>query len=250
LTEGYEELCSILIKEGEMPAITKQKLASMIDHSEVRQDSTEEEVRLRCEEAKKYRFASLYVCPCYIQLAKELLEGSGIPLGTAIAFPHGATTTEVKVFEAREAIRLGADILDIVMNIGMLKSGKTDYVKRDLVEVVKASKKEKADVILKVIIETGSLNNDQIVTASQIVKEAGAHFVKTSTGFLAADPTFEDVQLIRESVGKDFGVKVAGGVKTADKALKMIEAGVDLIGETAGVSLVEGLDFIVSLMKK
>ena len=164
-----------------MQNITKEKLASIIDHSEVRQDSTEEEVRLRCAEAKKYRFASLYVCPCYIQLAKNLLKGSGIPLGTAIAFPHGATTTEVKVYEA---------------------------------------------------------------------KEAGAHFVKTSTGFLAADPTVEDVQLIRETVGSDFGVKAAGGIKTADKAIAMIEAGVDLIGETAGVSLVEGLNFIVSLMKE
>ena len=233
-----------------MQNITKEKLASIIDHSEVRQDSTEEEVRLRCAEAKKYRFASLYVCPCYIQLAKNLLKGSGIPLGTAIAFPHGATTTEVKVYEAKEAIRLGADILDIVMNIGMLKSGKTDYVKQDLTKVVKASKKDKEDVILKVIIETGSLNSDQIITASRIVKEAGAHFVKTSTGFLAADPTVEDVQLIRETVGSDFGVKAAGGIKTADKAIAMIEAGVDLIGETAGVSLVEGLDFIVSLMKE
>ena len=233
-----------------MTNITKQKLASIIDHSEVRQDSTEEEVRLRCAEAKKYRFASLYVCPCYIQLAKELLEGSGIPLGTAIAFPHGATTTEVKVYEAKEAIRLGADILDIVMNIGMLKSGKTDFVKQDLIEVVEASKKEREDVILKVIIETGALNSDQIITASKIVRESGAHFVKTSTGFLAQDPTVEDVQLIRKSVGSDFGVKVAGGVKTADKAIKMIDAGTDLIGETAGVSLVEGFDFIASLMEE
>lgn len=233
-----------------MPNVTKQKMASIIDHSEVRQDSSEEEVRLRCAEAIKYRFASLYVCPCYVQLAKELLEGSGIPLGTAIAFPHGATTTEVKMFEAKEAIRLGADILDIVMNIGMLKSGKIDFVRQDLTEVVKASKKEKEDVILKVIIETGTLNNDQIVTASKIVKEAGAHYVKTSTGFLAADPTVEDVKLIRKTVGRDFGVKVAGGVKTADKALMMIDAGVDLIGETAGVSLVEGLDFINSLLNE
>jgi deoxyribose-phosphate aldolase len=236
-------------EERKMQNITKQSLASIIDHSEVKQDSTEEEVRLRCAEAKKYTFASLYVCPCYIQLAKKLLEGSGIPLGTAIAFPHGASTTEVKVYEAREAIRLGADILDIVMNIGMLKSGKIDYVKRDLIEVVKASKKEKEDVILKVIIETGALNRDQIVTASKVVRESGAHFVKTSTGFLARDPSVEDVKLIRESVGNDFGVKVAGGVKTADKAIMMINAGADLIGETAGVALVEGLEFIASLMK-
>ena len=230
--------------------ITKEQLARMIDHSVVDQDSTEEQVQLRCVEAKKYGFASLYVCPCYIVLAKKLLEGSGIPVGTGIAFPHGATTTEVKVFEATQAIELGADILDVVMNVGMLKSGKIDYVKKDLKAVVRAAKEQRKDIIIKVIIETGNLTRKEIVTASKVVKEVGAHFVKTSTGYLAPDPKVEDVKLIRESVGKDFGVKVSGGIKTSEKAIKMIEAGANLIGETAGVGLVEGLDVILSLEEK
>jgi len=230
--------------------LTKEQLAQMIDHSVVDQNSTEEQVRLRCAEAKKYRFASLYVCPCYITLAKELLQGSGIPVGTAIAFPHGATTTEVKVFEAKQAIALGADILDVVMNVGMLKSGNRDYVRKDLEAVVKAAKQERKDIIIKVIIEVGTLTKEEIVMASKTVKEVGAHFVKTSTGYLAPDPTVEDVRLIRQTVGKGFGVKVSGGIKTPEKAIAMIEAGANLIGETAGVGLVEGLNFILSLKEK
>ena len=228
--------------------ITKEQLAKMIDHSVVDQGSTEEEVKLRCAEAKKYGFASLYVCPCYITLAKKLLEGSGIPVGTPIAYPQGATTTEVKVFEAKQAIELGADILDIVINVGMLKANKLDYVKEDLRAVIDAAKEKKRDIVTKVIIETGKLTRDEIVAVSKIVKEVGADFVKTSTGYLAAGPKEEDIKLIREAVGNDFGIKASGDIKTPEKAIKMIEAGANLIGEDAGVGLVEGLDFVRSLI--
>jgi deoxyribose-phosphate aldolase len=225
--------------------LTKEQLAAMIDHSEVSQDSSVEAVRLRCEEAKKYRFAALYVCPCYIKLAKKCLEGSGIPLGTAIAYPHGGTTTEVKVCEAKQAIELGADILDIVMNIGMFKSGDYDYVKNELDTVIKEARAQRRDIKIKIIIEAGLLTMDEVSKAARMVKEVGSDYVKTSTGF-APLATLEHVKVIRKAVGRTFGIKYSGTCKTPETAMRLVEAGADLIGESAGIGLVEGLDFVKS----
>ena len=227
--------------------LTKKSLAKRIDHSFVEQDATEEIVRIACAEAKKYQFASVYVNPCYLPLVKELLQGSGIPVGTPIGFPFGATTTEVKIYETEQVLRRGADIIDVVMNVGMFKSGKTRYVKDELEQIVATVRRNKPDVVIKVIIETCNLSRDEIVEASKIVEESGADYVKTSSGSQGRGATIDEIKIIRDSVGGNMKIKAAAGIKTTEKALAVIEAGADCIGENAGVSIVEGLDVVLSL---
>jgi deoxyribose-phosphate aldolase len=210
-------------------------LASMIDHTLLKPDATVKQVTKLCEEAKKYKFASVCVNPGYVALAAQLLRGTGVKTCTVIGFPLGATTTKTKVQEAKEALENGAEEVDMVINVGALKSGDTDLVKNDIEAVVNAAK---GRGIVKVIIETCLLTDEEKVKACKIVKMAGADFVKTSTGFSTGGATVEDIRLMREIVGQDMGVKASGGIRDYETAMAMVNAGASRIGVSASVAIV------------
>ncbi|TET20779.1 deoxyribose-phosphate aldolase [Candidatus Bathyarchaeota archaeon] len=219
--------------------ISKKDLAKMIDHTLVKPTATKDEVAKLCEEAEKYRFGSVCVNPTYVSLATRLLKETTVKVCSSVGFPFGVTLPEVKAFEARRAVENGACEIDMVINIGALKSKDYEAVKRDI-EAVVAVKRSQNDVVVKVIIETGCLTAEEKVMACKLVKEAGADFVKTSTGFIKGGVTVEDVRLMRETVGEDMGVKAAGGIRTLKQALAMIEAGANRIGTSSGVAIIEG----------
>lgn len=206
----------------------------LIDSTILKQDATEEEIINLCEEAKKYNFMSCCINPCYIELAKKHLKGSNVKVCTVIGFPLGMNTTELKVFETKNAIEKGADEIDMVINVGALKDHKDDYVYNEIKEIRKACE----GYILKVIIETCLLIDEEKVRVCKLAKEAGADFVKTSTGFSKYGATVEDVRLMRETVGKDMGVKASGGVRTKEDMIKMVEAGAIRIGTSNGKNLI------------
>ncbi|MDN4594791.1 deoxyribose-phosphate aldolase [Polycladomyces subterraneus] len=211
-------------------------IASMIDHTLLKPDATASQIENLCREAKEYGFASVCVNPVWVARAAEWLKGSDVKVCTVVGFPLGATTKETKAFETRNAIENGADEIDMVMNIGALKSGDHTLVREDIAAVVEAA----GGKTVKVILETGLLNDDEIRIASTLAKEAGAHFVKTSTGFGHGGATEEAVRLMRKTVGPDMGVKASGGVRDAETARKMIEAGANRIGASASVAIVTG----------
>lgn len=213
-------------------------LARMIDHTLLKPDATETEVTKLCEEARKYHFASVCVNPGFVSLCSSLLKGSDVKVCTVIGFPLGATTTEVKRLEAEQAIANGATEIDMVINIGELKSGKTDYVFNDVRQVVLAAKKSL--VVCKVILETALLTDEEKIKACLICKDAGADFVKTSTGFSKGGATVGDVALMRLVVGSAVGVKASGGIRTKEDAEAMIASGADRIGASASVKIVLG----------
>ncbi|HPI38413.1 MAG TPA: deoxyribose-phosphate aldolase [Ignavibacteriaceae bacterium] len=213
-------------------------LARMIDHTLLKPDATEKEVTKLCEEARKYHFASVCVNPGFVSLCSSLLKGSDVKVCTVIGFPLGATTTEVKRLEAEQAIANGATEIDMVINIGELKSGKTDYVFNDVRQVVLAAKKSL--VVCKVILETALLTDEEKIKACLICKDAGADFVKTSTGFSKGGATVGDVALMRLVVGSAVGVKASGGIRTKEDAEAMIASGADRIGASASVKIVLG----------
>lgn len=208
----------------------------MIDHTVLKADTTKETVKRIFDEAIEYGFASVCINPCHVSYAADYLKDSDVKVCTVIGFPLGATTTATKAFEAKEAIANGADEIDMVMNIGALKDQNTDYVFHDIKAVVEAAQGK----IVKVILETCLLTEDEIVKACQICQEAGADFVKTSTGFSTRGATIEDVKIMKATVGDSMKVKAAGGVRTYDDMVKIVEAGADRIGTSAGCSLVEG----------
>jgi len=212
------------------------EVASYIDHTNLKADATQEEIGKLCEEAKKFSFATVCVNPANVKLAKQLLSGSGVGVTTVIGFPLGATTPTVKAIEARDAIANGADEIDMVINVGALKSGNYQLVEDDIKAVREATRGK----VLKVILETALLNKEQIVKACQISKLAGADFVKTSTGFGPGGATEEDVRLMRETVGPSMGVKASGGIRTGEDAEGMIRAGASRIGASASVAIVTG----------
>ncbi|OCL25473.1 deoxyribose-phosphate aldolase [Orenia metallireducens] len=214
-----------------------KELAAMIDHTILNADALDKDVKLRCQEALEYGFASVCVNPSFVSLVNKELKGSKVKVCTVIGFPLGETTTETKIFETRNAIKNGADEIDMVINIGAIKSGAWDIVKDDIKAVVEAAK---GNAIVKVIIETCYLTKEEKVKACQIAKEVGADFVKTSTGFGTAGATVEDIKLMKETVGPDMGVKASGGIRSKDDALKMIEAGATRIGASSGVAIVTG----------
>ncbi|NLM22993.1 MAG: deoxyribose-phosphate aldolase, partial [Firmicutes bacterium] len=187
-----------------------------------------------CREAVHYQFASVCINPCYIAVAARELRGSGVKTGTVIGFPLGATTREVKVFEAEQAMRNGAEELDMVMNIGALKAGLREAVAGEIRAVVEAAR---GKALVKVIIECCLLTEEEKIAACQIVQEAGANFVKTSTGFASGGATVKDVRLIRQTVGPDMGIKASGGIRDYRTALAMIEAGANRIGTSSGVAI-------------
>ncbi|OBR97134.1 deoxyribose-phosphate aldolase 2 [Clostridium ragsdalei P11] len=210
-------------------------IAKMIDHTLLKPETTKSQIIKLTEEAKKYNFASVCVNPTWVKLASEKLHDSEVKVCTVIGFPLGANTTETKVFEAKDAIKNGAQEVDMVINIGELKDKNDVYIENDIKSVVEAAK---GKTLVKVIIETCLLTHEEKVRACKIAKKAGADFVKTSTGFSNYGAKVEDVKLMRKTVGKDMGVKASGGIHTKQEALDMIEAGATRIGASAGIAIV------------
>ncbi|MBL4937961.1 deoxyribose-phosphate aldolase [Clostridium sp. YIM B02515] len=217
--------------------MNKEQLAKMIDHTILKPEATEEQVRRVCEEALKYNFASVCINPCHVELTAGLLKGSDVKVCTVIGFPLGANTSTVKAFETSEAIKEGAQEVDMVINIGKLKSKDYDYVREDIKAVVEAAK---GKALTKVIIETCLLTDEEKVAVCKLAKEAGADFVKTSTGFSTGGATYEDVKLMRETVGESMGVKASGAVRSYEDAAKVIKAGASRIGASASIAICEG----------
>ncbi|MFK4566236.1 deoxyribose-phosphate aldolase [Enterococcus sp. UD-01] len=213
------------------------EINQMIDHTILKADATEADVLRIIEEAKKYNFFSVCINPCWVSLAKEELAGTDVAVCTVIGFPLGANTSEVKAYEAADAITNGATEVDMVINVGALKSKQYKKVLKDIQAVVEAAK-DKA--LVKVIIETALLTDEEKVKVCELAKEAGADFVKTSTGFSTGGATVADVALMRKTVGPDMGVKASGGIHNEQEARAMIEAGATRIGTSAGVAIMEG----------
>ncbi|MDI6816086.1 MAG: deoxyribose-phosphate aldolase [Actinomycetota bacterium] len=223
--------------------VKHEELAKSIDHTNLNPDATVKDIERLCEEARKHNFASVCVNPFYVNIAHRLLRGSTIKVCTVAGFPLGATTSGAKAHETREAIELGADEIDMVMNIGALRSGLYDEVYNDVRAVVDAARLGEVgagrDIIVKVIIECGLLTDEQKIRAAHIVQEAGGDFVKTSTGFAGSGATIEDVELIKSNVSFDMGIKASGGIKTAAQATALLNAGASRIGTSSGVRIME-----------
>jgi len=217
--------------------ISKQELAACLDHALVRPNTTDEDVRSGCEIARRYGVAIVSVMPSHVELTASLLRGARVRTGVSVGFPHGSTSTAVKVYEAQEALQHGAREIDMVMNIAAFLSGRHDDVERDIAAVRKAAGH---DVTLKVIIEVGYLTMEQIVQACRLVEAADADFVKTSTGFAPSGPTPEIVRLMRRSVGPRVQVKAAQGIRTYEHAIAMLEAGATRLGLTAVEAVMGG----------
>ncbi len=213
-------------------------LAKMIDHTLLKPDATQDEIAQLCFEAKKYGFASVCVNPTWTELCATLLKGSDVKVCVVIGFPLGATAPEVKAFETQNAIEHGASEIDMVINIGALKARDLETAARDIRGVV--TKAHARGAIVKVIIEAVLLNDEEKNIACLLSKEAGADFVKTSTGFASGGATVHDVELMRRAVGPEMGVKAAGGVRTYEDAESMIKAGATRIGASAGVKIIQG----------
>lgn len=214
-----------------------ESLANYIDHTLLKPDATEKQIDQLLAEAKEYDFASVCINPYWVERSYSYLKNTNVKVCTVIGFPLGATTTETKVFETKNAIKNGATEVDMVINVGELKNGNTTLVQRDIEAVIEASK-DKA--LSKVIIETSLLTKEEKVKACELAKAAGADFVKTSTGFSGGGATAEDIKLMRETVGPVLGVKASGGVRSREDALLMIESGATRIGASAGIDIVNG----------
>ncbi|BCZ45308.1 deoxyribose-phosphate aldolase [Clostridium gelidum] len=210
-------------------------IAKYIDHTILKPEATVEDVKKLCREAKEYNFASVCVNGCYAKLVSTELAGSDVKTCVVVGFPLGAMTKEAKAFETSDAIKNGADEIDMVINVGALKDKNYDLLKQDIEAVVNAAK-DKA--IVKVIIETCLLTDEEKVKACEIAKEAKADFVKTSTGFSTGGATKEDIALMRKTVGEGLGVKASGGVRDYNTAMDMINAGASRIGASAGIAIV------------
>lgn len=209
-------------------------LAKYIDHTILKPEATVEQIRVLCQEAAENHFAAVCVNPIYVDLAAHLLKGSGVKVATVVGFPLGATLTEVKVAETKAAIARKADEIDMVINLGAVKSGAWDAVESDIRAIVAAAEGR----TVKVIIETCLLTNEEKRSACQAALAAGAHFVKTSTGFSSGGATVEDIALMKEVVGVKALIKASGGVRNREQALAMIAAGASRIGTSAGVTIV------------
>ena len=218
--------------------ITREELANSFDFSILKPTTTEAEILAGCQSARANRFKLLMVQPRHTALAVRELAGSGVLVGSVLGFPHGTDLTEVKAFSAAKLRALGADELDMVMDLGSFKAGDHAAVTADIAAVVKAA----AGAPVKVILETCELSKEEIVTACRLVKAAGAQFVKTSTGFAAKGADAADNRLMRETVGPNYGVKASGGIRNLDQALAMLEAGANRIGVSAGEALLAEWD--------
>jgi deoxyribose-phosphate aldolase len=212
-------------------------IAALIDHTLLRPAATRREIEALCAEAVRYWFAAVCVNPTYVALAAELVRGSAVKVCTVVGFPLGASLARVKIFEAEEAIKLGAQELDMVLNIGALKSGEDERVEADIRGVVETA--HRAGAICKVILETALLGNEEKVRGSLAAANAGADFVKTSTGFAGGGATVADVALIRATVGKRVGIKAAGGVRDFASLEELARAGATRIGASASVAILQ-----------
>lgn len=233
VTAGATRISSSL---GEIPE--DPSLARYVDHTLLKPDVTPDQIAQLCYEARKYEFASVCVNPTHVKLCADLLRGSAAKVCTVIGFPLGASSPDVKSFEAETAIRDGATEIDMVINVGALKAKDYDLVAKDINSVVRMG--HAAGALVKVIIETSLLTDEEKVTACLLSKEAGADFVKTSTGFSGGGATIEDVALMRRVVGPEMGVKASGGVRNYDDAKNMVAAGATRIGASAGIKIVQG----------
>jgi len=216
---------------------TSEELASAIDHTLLKADATKDQIKLLCDEAIQYKFATVCVQPCWVSLAAELLKDQAdVGVTTVIGFPLGAASSGVKAYETNEAIAAGATEIDMVMNIGYLKSGLLEQVREDIVAVVQAANNR---AIVKVILETDLLTEVEIAEACRLAVTAGANYVKTSTGFSKGGATKEHITLMRATVGPHIGVKASGGVRDYSTAIQMLEAGATRIGASAGIDIIE-----------
>ncbi|MBF0706498.1 deoxyribose-phosphate aldolase [Alkalihalobacillus hwajinpoensis] len=214
-----------------------KELAKMIDHTALKPDTSRAQIEKLCEEAREFNFASVCVNPTWVSLAAEMLQGAEAKVCTVIGFPLGAVTTETKAFETNDAIQKGATEVDMVINIGALKDGNNDLVEQDINAVVEAAK---GKALVKVIIETCLLTDEEKTRACELSVKAGADYVKTSTGFSTGGATVEDIKLMRNTVGPNIGVKASGGVRDLEGSQAMIDAGATRIGASAGVKIVQG----------
>ena len=219
--------------------VSREELARMIDSTDVKAAVTESDIEKLCREAVEYGFGCVCVNLVYVKVAARLLKESKVKVCSTIGFPFGVTLMEIKALEAVKAVENGAEELDMVINLGALKSGDYEFVKRDIGAVV-CVKRLSEEIIVKVIIETACLTNEEKIIACRLVKEADADFVKTSTGFFGKGAVVEDVRLMRQTVGDDFGVKAAGGIRTYADAMSMIKAGANRIGTSTAVAMIEG----------
>lgn len=233
ISAGAERISTKLGAIPDDPAVSRY-----IDHTLLKPEATQEQVSQLCQEAKTYNFASVCVNPTHVKLCADLLRGTPVKVCSVVGFPLGAHTPEVKDFETRKAIHDGATEIDMVINIGALKDRNLHLVARDILGVVRAA--HEAGHLVKVIIETALLTDEEKQIACLVAKETGADFVKTSTGFSTAGATVEDVALMRRTVGPLIGVKAAGGVRTRDDLEKMVKAGATRVGASAGVRIVKG----------
>ncbi|GIO27010.1 deoxyribose-phosphate aldolase [Ornithinibacillus bavariensis] len=216
--------------------MNKEELISIIDYTLLKPTATKEDIKLFCEETIEYGFKTVFVNPYYVSYAHRLLSSHGIKVGVPIGFSLGGATTHVKVEETKEAIKNGATEIDMLINLGALKSGEYDVVRDDIAAVVKAAN----GLTTKVIIETALLSDDEKVKATELIMEAGADFVKTATGFNGGGATEKDVKLLHSVAGDKLGVKAAGGIKTYEDAVKIVKAGATRIGASGATAIING----------
>ena len=219
--------------------MNRSQLASFIDHTVLKPESSAAAIETACQEALQWNFAAVCFAPRHLPLAARLLDGSGVGIATVAGFPNGDTLSSVKAYETRAAIDAGATEVDMVIPIGAARDGAWDIVEADIAAVVEAAR---GRALVKVILENAYLNDAQIVAACRVCREAGADYVKTSTGFASSGATVEDVRLMRATVGDQMGVKAAGGIRDLPTALAMIEAGASRLGCSASVAIVEALE--------
>ncbi len=216
--------------------ITKQQLAKKIDHTILKPDAVFSEIKQLCNEAKQYNFCSVCINPSFVKFAQKELNNSDVKVCTVVGFPLGATSTESKVFETKQAIKDGADEIDMVINIGLLKSNQLELLTGDISAVYDTCKEE--DKLLKVIIETTLLTENEKIEVCKICKEISVDFVKTSTGFAGGGATTEDVSLMKKIVGENISVKASGGIRSYDDAIKMLNSGADRLGTSSGIKII------------
>ncbi len=244
LEERIQAVCARVLAEPalaeiEPAALSAEKLAAMIDHTLLKPEAGEDQIRVLASEAVEFGFASVCVNPIWTPLCAELLEGSSVKTCTVVGFPLGATLPSIKVYEVEAVAALGADEVDMVLAVGRLRDGDYHLVYRDIAEVADAAHEH--DLLLKVILETGLLTDEQKIAACVIAQAAGADFVKTATGFSGGGATISDIALMRSVVGPTMGVKAAGGVRTAADALRMVAAGATRIGCSSSVKIMQEL---------
>lgn len=237
IAERVKELIGTPVASGAGQSISATELASMIDHTLLKPEASRQDIEKLCHEAIEYGFYSVCVNPAYVKQAAQLVKGTPVKVCAVVGFPLGAQAPEIKALEARKAIRDGASEIDMVINVGALKSGDNDLVLRDIRGVVEVCLEGRA--LCKVILETALLTEEEKVRACQLAMKAGAHFVKTSTGFGPGGATESDIRLMRQTVGGKLGVKASGGIRSYDDALRMIAAGANRIGSSSSVKIIE-----------